>query len=312
MERREKIDAGAYVYFTFLRPFAELAGVELDWTVPRDSLDLYPFLELIDGALPRPVERGDARDVLPADPVTMPEPPADERAHAPGPATWWWEAWHLDAATRRRHRARRAARVLPERSGVAWCWTLSRAARSRRARSSCATTRSRCRAQGLEVRADGLWGELGARRRSSTGRTGSRRSACASTTRPTRSRGEIGERIPVGLDLEWEVDGPMPRRRATAWPVAGYVAARHRARRGAARPRALRARRASVRTTAPGATATGSTRARGRCVQRAGSRAARRRDAERRVDGCVRRRGRDSCARSRARVAKATPARRVS
>jgi hypothetical protein len=55
MERRAKIDAGAYVYFTFLRPFAELAGVDLDWTVPRDSTDLYPFLELVDGALPGPV-----------------------------------------------------------------------------------------------------------------------------------------------------------------------------------------------------------------------------------------------------------------
>lgn len=54
MERRAKIDAGAYVYFTFLRPFAELAGVEIDWTVPRDSLDLYPFLELIDGAIAPP------------------------------------------------------------------------------------------------------------------------------------------------------------------------------------------------------------------------------------------------------------------
>jgi hypothetical protein len=38
MSRDEKIRAGAYVYFTFLRPFAEVAGVadELDWTVPRD------------------------------------------------------------------------------------------------------------------------------------------------------------------------------------------------------------------------------------------------------------------------------------
>jgi hypothetical protein len=51
MERNQKIDNGAYVYFTFLRPFAEVAGVELDWTVPRDSLDLYPFLSLIDGSL---------------------------------------------------------------------------------------------------------------------------------------------------------------------------------------------------------------------------------------------------------------------
>ena len=38
MDRMDKIRCGAYVYFTFLRPFAELAGVEeeLDWTVPRD------------------------------------------------------------------------------------------------------------------------------------------------------------------------------------------------------------------------------------------------------------------------------------
>ena len=28
----------------------------LDWTVPRDSTDLYPFLELIDGELPGGVE----------------------------------------------------------------------------------------------------------------------------------------------------------------------------------------------------------------------------------------------------------------
>jgi hypothetical protein len=53
MDRRAKIDAGAYVYFTFLRPFAEVAGVELDWTVPRDSLDLYPLLELIEGGAPQ-------------------------------------------------------------------------------------------------------------------------------------------------------------------------------------------------------------------------------------------------------------------
>jgi hypothetical protein len=38
------------VYFSFLRPFAEQAGIadHLDWTVPRDSLDLYPLLELFE------------------------------------------------------------------------------------------------------------------------------------------------------------------------------------------------------------------------------------------------------------------------
>ena len=51
MTRAEKIDAGAFVYFTFLRPFALAAGVadQLDWTVPRDSLDLYEAFAMFDG-----------------------------------------------------------------------------------------------------------------------------------------------------------------------------------------------------------------------------------------------------------------------
>ena len=50
MSRREKLDAGAYVYFTFLRPFAEAAGVDdgLDWAVPRDSLDVYEGLATLE------------------------------------------------------------------------------------------------------------------------------------------------------------------------------------------------------------------------------------------------------------------------
>jgi hypothetical protein len=50
MSRREKLDAGAYVYFTFLRPFAETAGIDdrLDWTVPRDSLDVYEGLATLE------------------------------------------------------------------------------------------------------------------------------------------------------------------------------------------------------------------------------------------------------------------------
>ncbi|HEY7105652.1 MAG TPA: hypothetical protein VH986_04575 [Acidimicrobiia bacterium] len=50
MERAQKIDAGAYVYFTFLRPFARAAGVEdqLDWTVPRDSMDVYEAMSSIE------------------------------------------------------------------------------------------------------------------------------------------------------------------------------------------------------------------------------------------------------------------------
>jgi hypothetical protein len=52
MTRRQKVEAGAYVYFSFLRPFAEVAGVadELDWTVPRDTVGpLYDALEPFTG-----------------------------------------------------------------------------------------------------------------------------------------------------------------------------------------------------------------------------------------------------------------------
>jgi hypothetical protein len=52
MTRDEKIRAGAYVYFTFLRPFAEEAGIadELDWTVPRDLPEpVYAFMSAMQG-----------------------------------------------------------------------------------------------------------------------------------------------------------------------------------------------------------------------------------------------------------------------
>jgi hypothetical protein len=64
MDRMEKIRCGAHVYFTFLKPFAAIAGVaeELDWTVPRDLPD--EVVELIaemigDNAAPPPQEGAD-------------------------------------------------------------------------------------------------------------------------------------------------------------------------------------------------------------------------------------------------------------
>ncbi len=52
MDRDAKIRAGAHVYFSFLRPFAELAGVAdaLDWTVPRDLPEpLYEVMSAMQG-----------------------------------------------------------------------------------------------------------------------------------------------------------------------------------------------------------------------------------------------------------------------
>jgi hypothetical protein len=61
MDRMEKIRCGAYVYFTFLRPFAELAGVadDLDWTVPRDLPEpVVEFLAAMEGDNAPPPDDG--------------------------------------------------------------------------------------------------------------------------------------------------------------------------------------------------------------------------------------------------------------
>ncbi|MEE3275941.1 MAG: hypothetical protein VX240_06970 [Actinomycetota bacterium] len=71
MDRDEQIACGAYVYFTFLRPFAQIAGVadQIDWTCPRDTpADLYP---LVTADIEPPEHDPDA------DPFPPYEPPDD-------------------------------------------------------------------------------------------------------------------------------------------------------------------------------------------------------------------------------------------
>jgi hypothetical protein len=52
MDRDEKIRCGAYVYFSFLKQFADEAGIgeELDWSVPRDlPPEWYAFFSAMEG-----------------------------------------------------------------------------------------------------------------------------------------------------------------------------------------------------------------------------------------------------------------------
>ena len=84
-----------------------------------------------------------------------------------------------------------------------------------RGRSSCATTRSRLPRQGLEVRADGLWGELSCETPFEHWTYGLEAFGVRLDDPADSLRGEIGERMPVGLDIEWEVD-PAAGRAARA------------------------------------------------------------------------------------------------
>ena len=67
MEREEKIRCGAYVYFTFLRPFAEVAGVaaDLDWSVPVATAgQVWDFCLTIEGGNAPPSTDGPYYDPI--------------------------------------------------------------------------------------------------------------------------------------------------------------------------------------------------------------------------------------------------------
>ena len=68
MDRDEKIRCGAYVYFSFLKPFADAAGIgdQLDWTVPRDTPEpLYQLLSATEGQNAGVPDEGDYYEPLP-------------------------------------------------------------------------------------------------------------------------------------------------------------------------------------------------------------------------------------------------------
>jgi hypothetical protein len=61
MDRDEKIRCGAYVYFSFLKQFADEAGLgeDLDWSVPRDlPPEWYAFFSAMEGTNDSIVEEG--------------------------------------------------------------------------------------------------------------------------------------------------------------------------------------------------------------------------------------------------------------
>ena len=116
MSRDEKIRCGAYVYFSFLKPFADIAGVgdELDWTVPRDLPAPWYQLLLRHGGR-EPGDRTTAGDYYSPFPTGSTRPiddrgrdlrtagrppwrldPATRAATNRGREQFWNESWYLD------------------------------------------------------------------------------------------------------------------------------------------------------------------------------------------------------------------------
>lgn len=134
----------------------------------------------------------------------------DERRREPGPEPLWADAWEIDFATEDGIGGFVRLSLLPNQA-VAWWWTSLITPRLVAVRDhEVPLPRS-----GLEIRADGLWGELVCETPLEHWSLGLEAFGIAYDDPADAWGDEWGERLPVGLDLEWEATAEAGGLRAT-------------------------------------------------------------------------------------------------
>jgi len=134
----------------------------------------------------------------------LPPQPSDDRPRIPGSEPFWADAWEIDFAGSDRSGERPLGgfvrlTLLPN-QGVAWWWTCLLTPRLVAVRDhEVPLPRT-----GLEVRADGLWGEMVCETPLEHWSIGLEAFGLAYDDLADAWGDEWGERLPVGLDLEWE------------------------------------------------------------------------------------------------------------
>jgi hypothetical protein len=133
--------------------------------------------------------------------------PAAEASHEPGPEPLWAESWYLDFVDEARQVAGYVRVGLYPNQGVAWYW-------------ACLVGRDRPLvtvidhdirppARGLEIRTEGLWCSYVVETPLDHVSVGVEAFALE-TDDPTDVYGGLrGDRVPFGIDLEWETDGAV-------------------------------------------------------------------------------------------------------
>ena len=160
----------------------------------------------------------------------MPQP-NEEYRRPPGPERWWADAWEIDFAADHGGVGGFVRLALLPNQGVAWWWTGLLTPRLVAVRDhEVPLPRA-----GLEVRADGLWGELVCETPLEHWSIGLEAFGIAYDDPADAWGDEWGERLPVGLDLEWEATAPprasrrparCPAPAASAGPNPGVCTAR--------------------------------------------------------------------------------------
>ena len=107
---------------------------------------------------------------------------------------------------------------LPSR-GVCWCWVVVRSPELGIVVDRDNDVPAPRREDSLEVRGDGLWLELVCETPFEHWGIGLE----AFGLRVETTADEIGQRLPVGLDLEWETDGSPPNERGEAYEQSGVI-----------------------------------------------------------------------------------------
>ncbi len=135
--------------------------------------------------------------------------PADELPHAPGPERLWGESWYLDWATFDGALGGYVRLGLYPNLGVAWYW-------------ACVVGEERPlvtvidhdvalpRPPSLEIRAEGLWADHTIETPFDHMTLGCEAFAVGVDEPTDVYRDLRGDRVPFGLDLEWETVGPGP------------------------------------------------------------------------------------------------------
>jgi hypothetical protein len=131
----------------------------------------------------------------------------DEGRHPPGDDRWWSESWYFDYAARDGSLGGYVRLGYYPNQRVAWWWAYlvgaGRPLVARRAHEVPVPKR------GLEVRDEGLWACLTAETPNQHWSVGMEAFAAALDDPLDAYRGERGERVPFGLDLEWEAAAPV-------------------------------------------------------------------------------------------------------
>ena len=147
--------------------------------------------------------------------------PVDEAPHAPESQPGWSDAWQLDAANADGVGLTLRLDCYPNEK-VAWFWTYL-VVPDRDGPIVVRDHEVSLPRQGLEIRAEGLWADLWCETPLEHWTYGLEAFAVALDSADDALTGEIGERIPVGLDIEWETDGPI-QAAPEDWPVDQYLA----------------------------------------------------------------------------------------